>query len=427
MRKVRLLSLTRTIDRRWINDIYFNRLNDQTETQIYFGGSSSGKSVFLAQRCVRDICMGGRNYLCIRNVKRYVKVSIFNEIIKVITFFRLTKAFRINYTDLTITCFNGYQILFVGLDDVEKVKSITPAVGIITDIWVEEATEILESDIAQLEKRLRGLSAANISKRITLSFNPILKSHWIFTKYFGGWQDDKRFLKTEKLLILKTTYKDNRFLTKQDIDRLEKETDKYYYEVYTLGNWGILGAVIFKNWEVRDLSEERKIFDGFTNGLDFGFSSDPAALVRTHYDKKKKTIYILDELYERELTNDLLAVELEKIIGQEYVTCDSAEPKSIKELRNLGIRTRAAKKGKDSINFGIDWLQRQTIVIDVSCQNFKNEIQAYKWKEDRDSNVLKVPVEKNNHLMDGLRYAYEDEMLEKRLYAVNVKGDNSKW
>lgn len=415
-----------SIDKEVINKAYRRYLKADQPTQIFYGGSASGKSVFLAQRCVIDVFNGGRNYLCVRNVKTTVRNSIFNEIVKTISRFKMLPYFNINRSDLVITCENGYQILFSGLDDVEKIKSITPVKGVITDIWIEEATEIVENDIKQLQRRLRG--KANVSKRVTLSFNPIIKNHWLYERYFQNWQDDKRSYEDEQLSILKTTYKDNlKFLDEVDIRLLEDETDKYYYEVYTLGNWGILGAVIFKNWEVRDLSEERQIFDGFTNGLDFGFSSDPSALVRTHYDRKKKTVYILDELYERELTNDLLAAELEKIIGQEYVTCDSAEPKSIKELRNLGIRTRAAKKGKDSINFGIDWLQRQHIVIDVSCQNFKNEIQAFKWKEDKDGNVLKVPVEKNNHLMDALRYAYEDEMLEKRLYAVNVKGDNSKW
>jgi phage terminase large subunit len=378
---------------------------------------------------VIDICRGGRNYLCIRNVKRYVKVSIFNEIVKVITFLQLQKAFKINWTDLTITCINGYQILFVGLDDVEKVKSITPVLGVITDIWVEEATEISETDITQLEKRLRGISESNVSKRITLSFNPIMKTHHLFVKYFGNWQDGQKILKTDKMLVLKTTYKDNKFLTLQDVQRLENETDKYYHDVYTLGNWGVLGNLIFKNWEVKDLSKEMVIvgdkevcildtFDNYKNGQDFGFSSDPAATVRTHYDKKNKTIYVIDELYEREMTNDVLAKNLKTMIGNEYIVCDSAEPKSITELRLLGIKALGAKKGKDSIDFGIDWLQRQKIIIHTKCQNFKNEIAQFKWKEDKDGNVMKVPVDKNNHLIDALRYCYEDEMTYRQMTAV---------
>jgi len=148
--------------------------------------------------------------------------------------------------------------------------------------------------------------------------------------------------------------------------------------------------------------------------LDFGFAKDPAALIHTHYDRKKKTIYVLDELYMTELTNDVLATEVKKIIGNQLVVCDSAEPKSIKELRQYGVNAIGAKKGKDSVNHGIQWLQQQTIVVDVKCQNMKNELMKYKWKEDKNGNVLPVPVDKDNHLIDALRYAYEDEFFEKR-------------
>ena len=210
--------------------------------------------------------------------------------------------------------------------------------------------------------------------------------------------------------ILKTTYKDNKFLTQDDIEALESEEDKYYYEVYTLGNWGILGAVIFKNWHTEDISELIPTFDKCKNGLDFGFAHDPAALAVTHYDKKKKTIYIFDEIYETELTNDVLASAVKKKIHSEYVVCDSSEPKSIKELKRHGLNSIGAKKGRDSVNHGIQWLQQQKVIIHTKCINSINEFQQYKWKEDKNGNVLKVPVDKDNHLIDALRYAYEDEM-----------------
>lgn len=126
-----------------------------------------------------------------------------------------------------------------GLDDVQKIKSITPKKGVITDIWIEEATECDENDIKELTKRLRGITKG-IKKRITLTFNPILRSHWIFKKYFGNFGDDDKEYRDENLLIQKTTYKDNRFLEQDDIDDLEDETDEYFYQVYTLGNWGVL-------------------------------------------------------------------------------------------------------------------------------------------------------------------------------------------
>ena len=297
------------------------------------------------------------------------------------------------------------------LDDVEKLKSITPQNGSITDLWIEEATETSKDSIKQLIKRQRG-GDDKTKKRITMSFNPVLKSHWIYQEYFSGigWADEQHEYKSPDLTILKTTYKDNRYLTADDVKDLESETDAYYHNVYTLGNWGILGDVIFTNWRVEDLSAMSDQFTNRRNGLDFGFSSDPAAALSTHYDSTRKTIYIFKELYERGFTNDILAERMVEMIGDARIVCDSSEPKSIQELNNHSVYAAGAVKGKDSVNFGIDWLKQQTIIVDKSCINMQNELSQYHWKKDAGGNSLKIPVDKNNHLIDALRYAYEDEM-----------------
>ncbi|MBA7557904.1 hypothetical protein ES705_50686 [subsurface metagenome] len=134
---------------------------------------------------------------------------------------------------MTITCVTGYQILFRGLDDAEKLKSIIPEKGVITDILIEEATETKRDDVKQLYKRLRGKS--KVLKRLTMAFNPIIRTHWIFKEYFKNWVEGETEYHDDKLSILKTTYKDNRFLEQDDIDELENEQDPYYREVYTLG------------------------------------------------------------------------------------------------------------------------------------------------------------------------------------------------
>ena len=396
-----------------INDVYIPHLENYARTQIFYGGSSSGKSWFLAQRCVLDVLAGGRNYLVCRQVARTIRSSVFQQVERVIREVGLLDYFTINKSDALITCKNGYQVIFAGLDDTEKIKSIVPAVGVITDIWIEEATETDSRSVKDLYKRQRG-GDESIAKRMTLSFNPILQTHWIYEEHFKSiaWADEQTEYGTGDLSILKTTYKDNRFLTTQDIHDLENEQDKYYRDVYTLGNWGVLGNVIFTNWEGRDLSGMLDQFTNTRNGLDFGFSSHPAALSRSHYDKTRKTIYIFSELYSTGLTNDMLAEEVRKIIGNEYVVCDSAEPKSITELQQHGVSALAAKKGKDSVNFGIDWLQQQKIVIDKSCISTKNEFQSYKWKEDKNGVAMRVPVDANNHVIDALRYAYEGDMIE---------------
>lgn len=213
------------------NPIYLkHQLNNNNRYQIYFGGSSSGKSFSLAQRTVLDVFKGNRNYLIVRNVQSTLKRSCLNEITKAISNFKLNEYFQVNKTDMIITCkLNNKQILFCGLDDVEKVKSITPIDGVITDIWVEEATETDYKAVKQLDKRLRGKS--KVVKRLTLSFNPILKDHWLYTEYFDIWEDDKQYVEKDNVSILKTTYKDNKFLAEDDIKALENESDKYYYEV----------------------------------------------------------------------------------------------------------------------------------------------------------------------------------------------------
>lgn len=398
------------IDKRMFNERYLQYLNDTTKTQIFYGGSSSGKSFYIAQRVVIDIANGGRNYLVVRKTANSTRKSVVNEILKAIDRFQLTPYFRFNKSDGTITHANGNQILFAGLDDTERIKSISPMKGIITDIWIEEATETDYQDVKQLYKRLRGKSPHR--KRIIMTFNPILRTHWIYREYFGNWKDDKKEYRDKNVLIVHTTYKDNNHLTQEDIDELENESDPYYFNVYTLGQWGVLGEVIFKNWTVQDLSEIRSAFDRFNNGLDFGFSVDPSALIRMHYDRKHGKLYILDEIYETELTNDALAEKAKEIIGTEYVTADSAEPKSIRELQQMGLRVIAAKKGKDSVNFGIGWLKKQQIIIDSKCVNTKREFELAQWKKDKHGNVMSVPVDRDNHALDAIRYGCEDLMIQ---------------
>ncbi len=407
------------IDPEMINDAYLPIFDDVTPTLIMFGGSSSGKSKAYSQKVVLDISNGGRNYLICRATANTIATSIRNEIVKSIKEFGLEDEFNIPKSDFTITCSNGYQILFAGLDDVEKLKSITPALGVITDIGIEEATETEYADVKQLEKRLRG-GVEGIIKRLTLLFNPILKTHWIYDRYFATaqWADDQKELKTDSIYILKTTYKDNKFLTKQDITRLENEDDAYYYNVYTLGNWGVLGNIIFTKWKVADLNNPSDPYylpieqrTTHRHGGDFGFGGNPAAMSIAHYDANHRRLYIYAELYEKGLTNDVLAEKQITLVGRQPVVWDSAEPKSIKELNDRGAVALHAKKGQDSILFGIQWLQQQEIIIDVSCVHHRAEFSSLKWKEDRKTGkVLDEPIGPD-HLIDARRYGSEQDMV----------------
>lgn len=397
------------IEKGVFNPVYYDYLEDTTYSQIFYGGSSSGKSFFLAQRCVYDMLRGGHNYLCIRKVARYIRKSIFNEITKAIAAFGVKELVQVNSSDMVITFPGGWQILFAGLDDVEKIKSITPSKSVITDIWIEEATESTYDDVAQLRKRLRG--RAQVSKRIILSFNPVYKTHWIYDEYFKGhWADNDTEYKSEdgRLSILKTTYKDNNHLSPEDIVELENEKDPYYKDVYTNGNWGVLGDVIFTNWHTEDLSGRE--FDTYNCGCDFGYAKDPAAITKVHLDKRHNTLYILEASYLLKATNDLLAAEIKRLCGYEVVMCDEAEPKSIQELRNYGVQAIPAPKGKDSVNFGIQYLRKLQIVIDKRLTEAVNEFTVYQWQQDKDGNTLPKPIDRDNHIIDSVRYALAYEM-----------------
>ncbi|MBU3203115.1 PBSX family phage terminase large subunit [Clostridium algidicarnis] len=392
------------------NPIYLKyQLKNNNRYQIYFGGSSSGKSFSLAQRTVLDVFNGNRNYLIVRNVQGTIRRSCLNEVTKAISNLKLSEYFQVNKTEMVITCtLNNRQILFCGLDDPEKIKSITPKRGVITDIWVEEATECEYKAVKQLDKRLRGIS--KVTKRLTLSFNPILRDHWLYKDYFSIWQEDNKYIEKDNVSILKTTYKDNKFLTKDDVQALENESDPYYYEVYTLGNWGVLGAVIFKNWKVQDFSDVESTFDNYRHGVDWGFADDPFAYIKSHYDKRRKRLYICDEIEVVGLLNDESAPLVKEKAGSNRIICDSSEPKSVAEFKKLRVNAKSAKKGPGSIEYGIKFLQGLEIIIHPRCQNFKNEISKYKYKEDKNGNILPIPVDKDNHLIDALRYSLEDDM-----------------
>jgi phage terminase large subunit len=359
---------------------------------------------------------GKRNYLIIRNTGVTISQSVWLEVTSTIDNWGLAKYFSINKSTLTITCtLNNKQIIFRGLDDVQKIKSVRAKSGPITDILIEEATEIPSHKIfKELIKRQRGHS--EVPKRITMLFNPIYQTHWIYRDFFAGfWKDGgEQYQSREGLSILKTTYSDNTHLTKDDVKDLENEQDPYFYNVYTLGNWGTLGHQVFKNWRIENLSGIVDTFDNIRNGIDWGFGSDPFAFIRVHYDKTRRRIYIFKALSREGLLNNEVVELIKPIIGNEIVTCDSAEPKSVAELRTYKINAKGAKKGAGSVEFGIKWLQQHEIIIQEGLTDVVNEFVLYRFKEDRNGVVLPIPIDAFNHYIDALRYALESDMVENK-------------
>lgn len=400
-----------------VNRAYRPHLQNQHRYQIYFGGAGSGKSVFLATRAVIDT-LSGRNTLIVRQVARTIKHSCWNEVNKAIARLGLQRFFTVSKTDFTITARNnGAQMIFAGLDDVEKIKSLTPRRGPLTDIWIEEATECLWRDFKQLDKRLRGKSRH--CKRVTLSFNPVSRGHWIYKEFFSIWRQDKTYCESEQVSILKTTYRDNRFLTPEDRLALENERDPYFYQVYTLGNWGETGDVIFTNWRVEDIPPDAA---GETRmGLDFGFAADPCGFLLLRYDRGRRRVTVLDELYETGLTNLMLYRRLLPFSSLGPIACDSAEPKSIAELRTLGLNVYPVKKGPDSVLHGIQWLRQQEIILSPVCRHLREELRCYQWQQSPDGQTLPRPRDRDNHLIDAMRYALENDMDRRCAFTASKK------
>ena len=225
-----------TISKKVFNDIYLPYLDNEDRYLVFYGGGSSGKSYFIGERYVYKLIHPRRcNLLVVRETGDSNRTSTFALFKQVIANWNLSEHFKINESDMRIKCLlTKNEIAFRGLDDVEKIKSITFENGELTDIWVEEATECQEADINQLKVRLRG---GKSKKQMVLSFNPINIQHWI----------KKHFIDSGLATVCFSTYKDNKFLTDDDRKALEdlKYTDEYTYEVYCLGKWGILGKTVF--------------------------------------------------------------------------------------------------------------------------------------------------------------------------------------
>jgi phage terminase large subunit len=224
------------ISKKVFNEVYLPYLDNEDRYLIFYGGGSSGKSYFIGERIVYKQVKPSRcNLLVVRQTADTNRRSTFPLIKQVIKNWNLSEYFKINESDMRIKCLlTGNEIAFAGLDDVEKIKSITFENGELTDIWCEEATEMQEADVNQLKVRLRG---GKSKKQIVLSFNPINIQHWI----------KKHFIDSGLATVCFSTYKDNKFLTDDDRKALEdlQYIDEYTYEVYCLGKWGILGKTVF--------------------------------------------------------------------------------------------------------------------------------------------------------------------------------------
>ena len=271
----------------------------------------------------------------------------------------------------------------------------------IHDIIIEEATELTVDDYSQLQLRLRSSKPNN---QVILMYNPVSKANWVYKMFHeNGCPDNCR--------VIHTTWKDNKFLPQSYIDNLMQmaKTNPVYYKIYAEGEFATLDKLVYPPdmWKVDffDINKLRKdpnyvaVF-----GADFGYVNDEATLVASFVNVKEKKMFVFDEHYEKGMTNeDIYNMIVDKGYAKEVITFDSAEPKSIDHLKKLGLyRARAARKGKDSILNGIDFIQQFQVIVHPKCKNFIMELENYTWKKDKlTSEYINVPIDNFNHCLTG--------------------------
>lgn len=398
---------------KWILPVYHKYVLDyKTRFNVYYGGAGSGKSHFVMQKMILKCLNYKRKLLVVRKVGNTLKDSVWSMCLKLL--YQMPQVIKnINKSEYTIELINGSVILFKGFDDPEKIKSIEG----ITDIVVEEASELTEDDFDQLNLRLR----ANCGMlQIHLMFNPVSKTNWVYKRFFeDGTPDDT--------VVVHTTYKDNPYLPQEYIDslfRLER-TNPAYFKIYVLGSFATLDKLVFPVKTVRLIGSDETKDLPFWIGLDFGYTNDPTAITWGYCDIVNRRLFITGEYDKTGMTNDVIASTITSLgFAKERIVADSAEPKSIAELKRLGInRVTPAAKGPDSVKNGIDRLQGYDIIIDERCSNTIEEFDNYTWRKDKKTGeYINEPIDMFNHHIDSIRYGTQNIM--KRRVHTNL--DTSK-
>lgn len=399
-----------------LNKKYFNNWvyktidNYKKKIEVYYGGAGSGKSYGAVQKILLKAFNSKRRVLVLRKIQRTIKNSVWRLFITQLEELGQIPFCRINKSDYEIELSNGSIFLFSGLDDPEKIKSIDG----ITDIVCEEGTELTLDDFTQLLLRLRPKVEY---PQIYIMFNPISKKNWVYDYFIINQPSNAR--------ITQTTYKDNKFLSKdykQEIERL-KDRNPAYYRIYALGEFATLDKLVFPIYEKRIISEAETKGLKRIIGLDFGYVNDPSALVWGFYDEKNRKIYIAGEYVKKGMLNDEIAeVIIDLGLSKDKIYADCAEQKSIAEIKNKGVNIEPTGKGKDSVIHGIQWIQQCELIVDERCFKVIEELENYTWKKDKKTNeYINEPVDTYNHTIDAIRYALNNYIKETKTPKVYNK------
>jgi hypothetical protein len=376
------------------------------------GGRGSAKSTNIALILVIDLMQYPVNTICFRKVGENLRKSVYEQIKWAIKFLGVEEYFEYKLSPLEIIYKErGNKFIFMGVDDPQKSKSIKEAQFPIARYWFEELAEFKNEDEVEtvLNSIFRGKLEKGLIYKGFFSYNPPkMKHNWVNKKYNYSFIENNVF-------VHHSVYLDNPHISEEFIKEAEavKAKDETKYKLVYMGEPIGNGLVPFPNLEIREIgASEIAGLEKFRNGVDWGYGVDPLAFVRWGYDKKKGIIYALDEYYGVGLKNRNLANYILSKGYDELVMCDSAEPKSIDELKEYDISAWGAKKGAGSVEYGEKWLSDlEAIVIDPKrTPNISREFEMIDYDTDREGNPLPRLCDSNNHTIDATRYAFSNDM-----------------
>lgn len=372
------------------------------------GGRGSTKSSFIAITLILLLILNPDvNILVLRKISGTLKDSVFNQLIWAIDIMGLSDYFKKTTNPLEIIYEPTKQVIFFrGADDPMKIKSIKPKYGYIGVCWFEELDQFKGEE--EIRNILQSANRGGAKYWNFYSFNP--------PKSRDNWVNISVQEEREDKIIVHNTFLDVPvdWLGSQFVLEAEhlKKTKPQAYEHEYLGVATGTGGTVFENIESREITDkEIQTLEYFYYGIDYGFARDPFAWIKVAYNKKKNILLIIDEIFEINLKNSLAVEKIKTKIGKinPYMTADSAEPKSIADFNERGLKIIPAVKGPDSIERGIKWLQDlEKIVIDKKrTPNTHREFINYEYEQDRYGNFISRYPDKNNHSIDAIRYAIE--------------------
>ena len=389
-------------------------LNDYSHRwEIYKGSAGSGKSHFITQKIIIKALREKRRVMICRRYGTTMRNSVFKLFKDVIESFKITHLTRIKESDMSITLPNGSEIIFVGLDNEEKLLSIAG----ITDVFIEEVYEVPKEIVDQLNLRMRGKAP---NQQIYMAFNPISAKHWLYDFCEGA-------TRPESSIYSQSTFRDNPFLPDEYVKALEDmyRTNPNKARVFCDGNWGAdVEGLVYKNHVLSDFDINELIKQGLEVrvGIDWGFV-DPTTVVVSLFDKPKKEIYIIGEFYKRGVTLEEIKDGIIQLgISKQKMYCDGAEPDKVDYLRRNGFNAVSAKKGAGSVKAGISFLQDMKIICHESCVNVAAELENYVYLKDKKTGqYIEDSYDHDfSHTMDALRYSYSDLYSAARLTSAKL-------